>query len=88
MQARQILDALVHENSVQLGDLLSTQDLNKVLVLLRIADYTERITALKVFLNKRREALIAKGLLPEYLAYALEAQRKILLSRPPENGLN
>ncbi len=63
-------------NTVKLSDLLTNQEINEVKKFLNKRDYKGLMT----YLSARREKLMRRGVLPEYLAYYLEAimQRRLM----------
>jgi hypothetical protein len=75
--------------TIKLEDLITddqTKDIWKIMD--EHPDPIKRVKALTEYLQKLREGLEAKGVLPEYLAYVIEAQRMFQLgarlSKKPE----
>lgn len=64
--------------STTLDKILTKVEIKEVEKMLRLPD-NEIVPALKLYLNKRKKQLTAKGVLPDYLAYALYAKSKNLI---------
>ncbi len=62
-------------NRVTLGELLTEQQCSDIWgIIEQETDSIVRVRKLKEYLGNLREELEAKGVLPEYLAYVLEAK--------------
>lgn len=60
--------------TIQLGDILTGHQCDEVLsIMLASSESVDRVRKLKEYLIPMREQLESKGVVPEYLAYMLEA---------------
>jgi hypothetical protein len=71
----------------QLGEILTDEQIAEVVKLLNsFDDDFDRCNAIKRYLNKFRDALETKGVIPDYLAYLIVYKMQEMRKHPPERN--